>query len=383
VRGSGRRLWRALLWVSSAALATSSAPSVRAQAGDVPAARGFVELVVAGSDDDVAALVDALRELVGRLGLSLRAVRADAPPWSSGTVPISRDERARVFIDNRIADRIEITAAAVTDGTPSPLVVRRVPRAESPAIVVEQVAHAVHSTLESLLSGGAPPPEPSAPAPVVEPPIVAAEPAPQAETPPPRPARRRSGFGMDATAFASGRGMASSTGPVIGGGGAVNLTAWRGPWRPSLWLGGSYNAAFGKLDPGIVSLATSATSIRAIPSVELLDGSLLQVDFGAGGGVDIFHTVPGSPGLAVELGPTKNVGDPVLTAQVVARFRVTSAARIFVGVDVDGDLGSHRYTSRDLAGNSSAVLEPWLVRPSAMLGLCVPLVGVAACAGPE
>ncbi|MGO9837562.1 MAG: hypothetical protein ACLP1X_25505 [Polyangiaceae bacterium] len=382
--GSGRRLGRALLWVSSAALVTSSARWVRAQTGDVapPAdTRGFVDLAVAGSDDDVAALVEALRELVGRLGLGLRGVRAEAPPWSSNGLSVPRDERARVFVDNRLADRIEITASVVTDGTASAPVVRRVPRAESTAIVVEQVAHAVHATLESLLSGGVPPPEPSRPAPVVEPPIVAVEPAPpHDEAPPATPARRRSGFGMDATAFASGRGMASSTGPVIGGGGAVNLTAWRGQWRPSLWLGGSYNATFAASEePAVVTLATSVTSLRAVPNVELLDLSLLQVDLGVGAGVDVFHAVPENAGANATLKASTTLADPLLCAQLVARIRFISSARIVIGLDVDYDVHPHHY----IDSNSTAVLEPWPVRPSAMVGLCVPLVGTVACAGPE
>jgi hypothetical protein len=387
--GSGRRLLRMLSWVSSFALAVSSASTARAQAGETPGTtgvgRGFVEMAVAASDDDTAALVDALRELVGRLGLGLRAARADAPPWANGTASTDRDERARVFIDNRFADRIEITASAVKDGVASAPVTRTVPRAESTTIVVEQVAHAVHATLESLLSIGpdaAAPPEANA-APTVQPLAVAPAPVPASDTSPPGPARRRGGFGLDAAAFASGRGMASNIGPVIGGGGAVNLAAWHGPLRPSLWIGGSYNAAFDTQEPGVVALETAVTSLRAVPSVELLALSLLQVDLGVGGGADIFHTVPGSAGLSVAVGATKTLGDPVLTAQLIARIRVISGARLLVGVDVDDDVRGHRYTSKDGAGNSTPVLEPWPVRPSAMIGLCVPLVGAAACASRE
>lgn len=389
--GNRRRLWRVLSWVSSFALAASSTHAARAQAGEVPSApdrRGFVDVAVAASDDDTAALVEALRELVGRLGLGLHAMHADAPPWANGASSTDRDERARVFIDNRFADRIEITASAVKDGVPSAPVHRAVPRAESTSIVVEQVAHAVHATLESLLSGGAAPPEPIAPD--VEPPTVAAAPVPAADTLLPRPARRRSGFGMDASAFASGRGMASNVGPVIGAGGAVNLTAWPGPWRPRLWIGGSYNAAFGTGDSADgVTLATSVTSIRAVPSIEVLEHSVLQVDIGAGAGVDVFHAVPGSAGLnmaeAVTPQPTTTLPHAVLTGQLVARFRIVSSARLLVGFDVDYDLDHQSYTVQYPIGTRGppAVLEPWLVRPSAMIGLCVPLVGSVACSGPR
>jgi len=391
---SGGRLWRTLSWVSSFALAASSASTARAQAGETPmttsVGRGFVEVAVAASDDDTAALVDALRELVGRLGLGLHAVRADAPPWGSGPASTDRDERARVFIDNRFADRIEITASAVRDGAASAPVTRTVPRAESTSIVVEQVAHAVHATLESLLSIGtdaAAPPEANA-VPTVQPPAMAPPTVPAADASPPRPLRRRSGFSMDAAAFASGRGMASNVGAVVGGGGAVNFAAWPGPWRPRLWIGGSYNAAFSTQDATDgVALATAVTSIRAIPSIELLERSVLQIDVGVGGGVDVFHAVPGSAGLnlagqAVTPESTTTRSDPVLTGQLVARIRVVSSARLLVGVGVDYDMDRRRYTVQYSGGSSTAVLEPWLVRPSAMIGLCVPLVGTVACSGP-
>jgi len=401
----GRRLWRVVLGATSFALAASTASQALAQIGEaaaLPDRRGVVDLAVAGSDDDVAALVDALRELVGRLGLSLRAVRAAAPPWGQGVAPDS-DERARVFVDERFPDRIEITASAVNGRVASAPVGRSVPRAESPTIVVEQVAHAVHATLESLLSSGAPgspgspgaiPPQP--PAPLIEPPVVAVAPAvppvasppaqiAQVESPQTRPARRRGGFGMDATAFASARAIAS-TSPVMGGGGAVDVTAWRGPWSPSLWVGGSYNAAFGAEEQG-VPLSTAVTSIRAVPSVELLELALLELEIGAGGGVDVFHAVPGEAEANTVPNPATTRFDPIVCGQLVARVRVLSSARILVGVDIDYDFRRHVYTTDYIASGNfipvGTVLEPWPVRPSAMIGLCVPLVGGPACAGRE
>jgi hypothetical protein len=379
------------------ALSSAITPRAHAEPADrlaLPDARGVVELAVAGSDDDIASLAEALRELVGRLGLTLRAVRAEAPPWTGGAAG-DKDDRARVFVDDRLPDRIVITAWSVKDNAASAPVERSVPRAESPAIVVEQVAHAVHATLESLLSSGPPSPAPEPPPvapPPVEPPALAVEPptaaAAPAEAPSPRSDHRRGVFGLDATAFASGRGVAPGVGPVMGAGGAVDVTAWRGRWRPSLWVGGAYNATFGKGDAGIVSLATTVTSIRAVPSVELFDVPLLEVDVGAGGGADVFYTVPASAGpnaqgdsVHVHSG-AKTETDPVLTGQVVARIRILSSARILIGVDVDYDFARHSYTE-NYPSKTVAVLEPSLVRPSAMIGVCVPLAGTSACAGAE
>jgi hypothetical protein len=403
--GQARRLRRTLVWAWSLALAGASAYSTRAQAGEAAApadsAHGFVQLAVAGSDDDAAALVEALRELVGRLGLGLHAARADASPWANGAPATDRDERARVFIDDRFGDRIEITMSAIRGGAPTASVKRSVPRSESTAIVVEQVAYAVHSTLESLLTTGAPPPEPMAPAepvappelnvPPPEPPPVAVVPSPPVDALPARPVRR-SGFGLDVAGFASGRGMASGVGLAGGGGVAVDVTAWRGQWRPSLWVAASYNATFGVTDPGIVKLATSVTSLRALPSIELFELSFLQVDLGAGGGVDAFYTVPvyetwTAMGPSVRTnGPTTH-WDPVLSGQIVARIRVISGARLLVGFDVDDDLRLPSYTAQNATAGGiygpGPVFRPAQVRPSAMIGLCVPLVGTAACSGGE
>src|SRR5580700_3753283 len=133
--GKVRRLRQTLVCVGSFALAVGGARPALALPGvaAIPAdsSRGFVQLAVAGSDDDAAALVEALRELVGRLGLGLHAARADASPWANGAPPADRDERARVFIDDRFADRIEITMSAMKDGAPTASVKRSVPRAES------------------------------------------------------------------------------------------------------------------------------------------------------------------------------------------------------------------------------------------------------------
>ncbi len=392
--GNRRRLWRVLSWATGFALAGSITHAARAQAGEVPSApdsRGFVEVAVAANDDDTAALVEELRELVGRLGLGLHAMRADSPPWANGGSLTDRDERARVFIDNRYADRIEITASAVKDGIASTPVQRSVPRAEFDLDRRRASGARGPRDSQSLLSGGADAatlPEANAP-PAVVPVAIVPAPAPGADTSQPRPTHRRSGFGLDAAAFASGRGMASNVGPVIGAGGAVTLTAWPGPWRPRLWIAGSYNAAFGTADSADgVTLGTAVTSIRAVPSIEVLEHSVLQVDIGAGAGVDVFHAVPGSlgpsvAGQSVTLESTRTRGDPVLSGQLVARIRLVSSARLLVGFDVDYDLDRRPYTVQYSSGSPTAVLQPWLVRPSAMIGLCVPLVGNVACSGPQ
>jgi hypothetical protein len=124
-------------------------------------------------------------------------------------------------------------------------------------------------------------------------------------------------------------------------------------------------------------------SFRAVPSAQLLQLPAFALDLGAGVGLDLFHTVPRDAGHSVVLESTKTLGDPVVEGLLVSRIRVARGARLLVGLAVDYDFGEHRYTAIDRYGNSSEVLQPWAVRPSGMLGLCIPLAGASSCASAE
>jgi hypothetical protein len=353
--------------------------STDARAGEVPDASvqpahtRYVSVRVAARGEESAALLATLRELVSRLGLALRETIGDAPASAFLAGPqVDADERARVSVDETATDHVAVSVEAIESGKAASPVERTVPRGASNEILTEQVAHVIHSTLESLLAGDAPPaaPRPTAPAAASEKP---------AEPPP-----RRESFGLDATAFAAGRGVASNTGPSLGGGASVGVTAGTGPWKPSVSLGGAYYAPFGASATD-VSLQTTISSFRAVASVRIPRTKFVGVDAGLGAGADVFHTVPGNPGSSVvTLGGTQDLVDPVVTARLVAGIRLSAGARVTVGMDVDFDAGGHRYvTETDATRVISAILQPWPVRPSAMVGLCVPLIGSIGCAGSE
>jgi hypothetical protein len=338
-----------------------------------PARARYVSVRVAAQGEESLALLATLRELVSRLGLALRETSGDAPASAFMAAPqVDGDERARVSVDETATDHVVVLVEALESGKPSSPVERSVPRGASSAILTEQVAHVIHSTLESLLAGDAPPaaPRPTAP-------------AAASEKPADQPLHRES-FGLVATAFAAGRGVASNTGPSLGGGASVGVTAGTSPWKPSVSLGGAYYAPFGASATD-VSLQTTIASFRAVASVRIPRTKFVGVDAGLGAGADLFHTVPGNPGSSlVTLGATQDLVDPVVTARIVAGFRVLAGARVTVGVDVDFDAGGHRYgTETDATRAFSAVLQPWPVRPSAMVGLCLPLIGSIGCAGSE
>jgi hypothetical protein len=188
---------------------------------------------------------------------------------------------------------------------------------------------------------------------------------------------------MDAEVFAAGFGIASSSGAVLGGGGGVELLLARAPLRPGLWLTGAFMTSF-DAQGSQATLETSVSSFRALPSVRVLTVGPLRWDVGAGAGVDLFHTTPRNASRAtVDLAPTQTLADPVLDAQILLRIRVAPSARIVVGSDVAYDIGLHRYSDVDRTLTRHTVLEPWAVRPSVFVGLCIPIAGTAGCGGSE
>jgi hypothetical protein len=133
-----------------------------------------------------------------------------------------------------------------------------------------------------------------------------------------------------------------------------------------------------------LALETSVSSLRAVPSVELVRAPALDLGLGAGAGVDLFHTIPRDARRpSVHLSDPMTLADPILEVQLVSRIRVAANARLLLGLELDYDFHAHRYDAIDRAGNADTVLQAWAIRPAAILGFCVPLGGATACAGSE
>jgi hypothetical protein len=370
MRGGGPCSWVVAAAATFVALGPTPARADAASA-EATESRGYVELIVLGPDDQVASLGATLRELLARLGLDLHVADANALAPGSGAAQVVGLPRARVSVDETPADRVDIVVTALVRGQPAPPVTRTLSRADSAAILTEQVAHVIHATLESLLATEDAPPAQS---PATNAGSAAAEPTADHSSIPGPPA---GGPGLAASAFASLRGVASGTGPVLGGGASLALSIWRGVFRPTFWLSGSYNAPFGEQSTD-VAVETTVTSLRGGASVGLIALRGFGVDVGLGAGADLFHTVPGNPSPNVTLNPTMDLADPVVASRAEASIGVAAGARLVLGVDVDYDLASHRYVTA-LASGPSSVFEPWPVRPSVRFGLCVPLVGGLGC----
>jgi hypothetical protein len=327
-------------------------------------------VTVAAKDEDVEAFVNALREPLEALGLTVRASGAgDETP----TLPEDTHEtRVRVVVDARPLDHVDILVWVVPSVRTDP-VQRRVPRGPSTPVVIEEVAYAVRATVASLLAER---PLPVARAPAIAPPPPSPSPS---RRPPPRY------FGLDVVGFAGMRGIAASAPPAFGGGAALDLAFWgRHPVRPGLYLGASFYAPV-ESSTNEVTLETIMFSLRAIPSVELARIGPLHLAVGAGGGIDVFHSEPRptQTSSSVTLGSDSTLSDPILEAQMLLRVAIGGAS-LFFGFDLDYDLKPDRYGIGRLgSGISSSVLTEWTVRPSGMLGVCLPVAGVSACRDAE
>jgi hypothetical protein len=336
----------------------------------------LVVVSVSARPDERSAIVEALREPIDSLGLAMRVAHVDDAPPSWG--PTAAGTRARVWIDARPVDHVDIFVWTVR-GPPEAPGHRVIPRSGSSAVIAEEVAFVVRATLESLMSEPPPPPPPPPVAFVAPVPSVDVAPSPPPAPPIGKPSER---FGFDISAFATAVGVASST-PAFGGGLGLDV-AFPGvrPLRPTLWFGASLNAPVEAMTAE-ATLETTLYSVRALPELELFEFGRVHLAAGAGIGLDLLRTVPGQGSMpsTVTLSSATVQADPVVEAQLLFHAPLAHSVGIVLGLDVDYDVTSHHYIETDGSGAMSTVFAPWAVRPSAILGLCLPLAGESGCAG--
>ena len=368
--------WRGAARLAVLSLVLPSTWTVRGRAdegdGSAPSSssaatprRTVVLRVVGARDED--ALEDTIRELLARLSVAVVVSRGSSPDTE---VP---DALGRVAIDlSSSADAVLL----VTDGRTGDVRLRRtIPRDASPAILREEIAHAVQSAVEAeLLSEKDPaaqPPTPPAPAPA--PPPVTLPPAlpPALATPPvvreqPQSASGRSPFGLDLTTLGGVGPIASGSGPSARiGAGLVGMA--HAPLRMSLALTFLYAWPF---DAGSseISSHTSIVSVRAVPSIEIFHTSWIALDLGAGAGVDVMTVDPRSDLLpAANLGSSTTRADAILSGVASAHVAITSGVVFLVAAACDVDLASRQYVLAQGSADSE-VLAPWRVRPMILAG---------------
>jgi hypothetical protein len=209
----------------------------------------------------------------------------------------------------------------------------------------------------------------------------------QASPAPPSQAPQHSGqhgFGLDLAAFGSEEAISAGSGPVFGAGAAVAISAGRAPWRPSLWISGIYDARF-DVRNGNATFDVGTTSFRLVPSVELIELDVAQVDVGVGGGLDLFRVAPLVVRSSTAVFDSRSTSaDPVLTGQLSIRIRLAPQIALLCGFDLDDDWAPHSTTvAGDRPGTRRGEFEPSEFRPSVEFGLCVSLTSGGACGRPR
>jgi hypothetical protein len=338
-----------------------------------------LDVTLIDGGDDAGLLMDTIRELVRRLGLGLvphtvtAGVSAGDASADAGTSP-----PAGLAVSVDLASRHEVVVI-VRNG---PIEVRRtIPRDASPAIVREEISEAVRSAVESqLLADETPrPPTPAPPAspPPVAPIVVTESPSP---SPSPSPSSSR-GLAVDLTTLAGAGGIADGAGPVahVGGGFVVGS---RHKWRPSVSVTGEYVVGFDTSYSTVTPVTSHASlvSLRAMPALEVVHGSWIALDVGAGAGVDIIAVTAVLSGAAsasptIRLNPdVATKVDPVLTARATAYVALAPGVALTVVVGGDVDLASRHYFIDDGAQDPE-VFVPWRVRPVVLAGFTFTAAG--------
>jgi hypothetical protein len=367
-----------------------------------------VDVTVVAGGEDVKDLVNTVREVVGRLGLQVRAkVTQEAIPETGESAATRRLARAEI---NLLApDAVQV----VVYGRSGQVVLQqRFGRNVSAPVLREEVADAVRSAVEAQLlidperagqagTSGPPtgartpgrvdtgPPAASpfsvAEPPVAEPPALVLPPAapvepPRSEAPATQvtPLKR---LAVDLAALAGVGVFAKRSGVVtrLGGAATISFRKWL---NPSLILAGEYLLPFQAVFEGVVAQAhASAASVRIVPAIQVFHTRNIAIDVGAGAGIDVINVQlwpAQSPAYLSVNGTPSTRMDPVVRGLASAHMGL--APRIALSLDVACDVdvaaqvpdyvveeGGTRYHLLNLG--------PWRVRPLVLVGLTLAALG--------
>lgn len=326
-----------------------------------------VEVVLLGGGKDTGALVDTVRELLGRLGLvvNVHAVNADddaAKVLRGGSV-------ARIIVDLRGSDETVLTVDG-REGGPARRKVRRDP---SPPVAREELAHAIQSAIEAqlLIDGDRPPvvvPPPSPPVATTDGPgpfaIAFPPPPPPRDAKPPPPAN--ASWGLDVTPLGGAGLFASEIAPVAVLGGEIGVSSRRG-LGPSGCIGVRAAMPF-EAEADAVSAHGSFVSLRAQGGLEIVRASWIVVGAVGGIGMDVISVEPRSRTLPPNvLGSSSTRVDPILSLALRVSFPIVSSVALTTILGSDVDIFAQRYVI-DHGTTQDVALAPWRVRPTLLVG---------------
>jgi hypothetical protein len=360
-------------------IVAATPPGARAWAAEGPASEvaaptSEVALAIAAEDArDSDALARVARELLGRLGLEVRAERVArvelaavfAPP-RAGVAP--EPLLARVWVDWRTPGRATLY---LLDGRRDRVLVRQVERpAGGEELAREELGHILETACEGLLAGSEVGEPRAGVAPRLLPPspptTVVAEAAPP---PASGPARVQVALLYEAAAFGGG---ALAHGPEASL--FVALGARRPvPWRMGLWATAQLRLPVRATDDAGAGVALEAGALRALLALEHAWTERATGRAGVGVGVDVVRARPEAapPDVAV-LNPAFTRSFAVARAALAVDLRLARRTWLVAALAADIDVTGQRYAFSRGGGGEELVLKPWIVRPAAALGLAFP-----------
>jgi hypothetical protein len=326
---------------------------VTALAAVVSAEPARVSLSTLGDASRVEKFTASLRELVSRQSVALEVRHVDAG-----------EEPAFAAVQADFSSPTECTLTVI-DAKGRIVLLRRIDQTDTADLLAEAAAHVVYGVVDELLN--IPPPRqanvpPSMP-PMLEAGVAAAAPvAPKPEGP----------WGLEVGAYFAGRelGLVSA-----GGGVEVALTRRIGRFRPGLMLLGTYQAPL-EVTGFLVTLQLQQVSPRLAVTLDILHGRTARLDIGLGGGADVFLVSSIPHDLPPEQAPPRPPFiSPVLTALAVGRVAVARSVDVYLGFTLDVDLRPPSFSTYQNMQPTS-VLDPWVLRPSLVVGFSFSALGV-------
>jgi len=336
----------------------------------------YITAVMVGPERESGELEKVFVELLGRLNVTLAAVRADAFDVRTVVTPKGQSDEAllaRVWIDLRSSREASLYLA---DRAWERVLIRTVPvQSTDDEVAREQLGHILQAAAETLLAGGlvgrprdevqkelgvAPPPPPP-PAPLPKPP-----PAPPKQEPPPEPEASIAptlwlGAGWELWAFSTPERV--THGPYL----RTELEFLDGPWRPGGAVSVAYHLPIVTSDQPIdVRIDALAIRLRAQLARVLLPE--LHLRAALGGGIDLVHLDPRSEIVSAEPSPQRWTRVPVMGTSLGIRWLAIPSLAVETALGLEVTLIDTRYiiTVRD---QKRLALDPWTVRPGATLGL--------------
>ena len=335
------------------ALLTASAADASSDAVERP----LVVLQFKGDEGARIAFTASLRELLGRVGVTLSdtAERTD-----------SNDILGEAEVD---WSALEEGTVRVRDAGRREVLVRRISKGASGALALETAAHWVQAVVDELAHPLAPP--------VAAPPVREVEAVVAAALPPAAPI-----VGFDTGVFVLGRALGNEASLAAGAGVHATLSLDIAGLRPSVWLLAQYQIPV--VVPGtLIDLRVQAFQTRAGLSVSPLRGPSWRIDLGFGAGLDVTHAQPTGGGIpGGRLTPARWDVTPILSSLIVARIAAARTVDFHVAFALDVDLQPRRYLAR-VGGADEVLYSGWLVHPALLLGGNFNLVGPAPFASHE